>query len=173
MAENPAANRGPAGVLSDYDKFHGYLTDFLHGYKRLAELLSKKLAAIAKFDVSTLDEIIKEEQVFVLLSRGFDQNVQNYREKLSLKGTSLSEVIQEMPITEQGRFQSLLKALKSQLDEVKFMNEKCQSLIEERIYSLEHAINRLDNSRNATYRKPGASAKPAAGVESHILKKSV
>ena len=162
-----------AGAGSYYDKFYAYLDEFFQGYAKLSELLTRKLAAISKFDVATLDSIIKEEQVFVLLSRGFDSNVQNYREKLSLKGSSLSEVISEMPIEQQGRFQSLLSALKAQLDEVKFLNEKCQTLIEERIYTIERSINRLDKSKTTTYTKPGAAAKPASGGESHVLKKSV
>ncbi|MCL2033861.1 MAG: flagellar protein FlgN [Oscillospiraceae bacterium] len=156
-----------------YDKFYAYLDEFFQNYTKLSELLTRKLSAIAKFDVATLDGIIKEEQVFVLLSRGFDSNVQNYREKLSLKGSSLSEVISEMPLSQQGRFQSLLTALKSRLDEVKFLNEKCQTLIEERIYSIERSINHIDKSRTSTYSKPGTAAKPVSGGEGHVLKKSV
>ena len=162
-----------AGLELYYDKFYAYLDEFLQNYTKLSGLLTRKLSAIAKFDVATLDGIIKEEQVFVLLSRGFDSNVQNYREKLSLKGASLSEVISEMPLSQQGRFRSMLTALKSRLDEVKFLNEKCQTLIEERIYSVERSINQLDKSKNATYSKPGAAAKPVSGGEGHVLKKSV
>jgi len=171
MLNNTMDSAASAG--SYYDKFYVYLGEFFQGYTKLSELLSRKLAAISKFDVAALDGIIKEEQVFVLLSRGFDSNVQNYREKLSLKGISLSEVISEMPLEQQGRFQSLLNALKAQLDEVKYLNEKCQSLIEERIYSIERSISRLDKSKTTTYSKPGTAAKPVSGGEGHVLKKSV
>lgn len=155
-----------------YDKFYNYLNDLLSSYTKLNELLAQKLAAIARFDVAALDSIMKEEQVFVLLSRGFDASIQSYREKLSLKGDSLSAVITEMPEEYQPKFQGLFLKLKSRLDEVKEINERCQSLIEERIYTLERSIHQVDKSNTVSYGKPG-TAKPASGPDAHMLHKSV
>lgn len=169
---NPSTN-AHVDLSVYYDKFYAYLSELLQGYTKLSALLTKKLSAITLFDVATLDGIIREEQAFVLLSRGFDPNVQNYREKLSLKGATLSEVITEMPPEQQGRFLSLLGSLKTRLDEVKFLNEKCQSLLEDRIYTLERSISRLDKTKTATYGKPGAASRPVTGGEGHILKKLV
>ncbi len=159
--------------INYYDKFSAYLNELLQNYTRLGALLIQKLTAISKFDVISLDSIIKEEQVFVLLSRSFDSNIQSYREKLSLKGDSLSEVISEMPPEHRHAFELLHLHLKSKLDEVKGLNERCQSLIEERIYTIERSINQLDKSKTTAYGKPGTVAKPAVNPESHILKKSI
>lgn len=157
---------------NQYDRFYSYLTELLQSYTKLGELLAQKLSAISRFDIAALDNIIKEEQVFVLLSRGFDSNIQSYRDKLSLKGDSLSAVIKEMPAEHQPKFQSLFVKLKSRLDEVKQLNEKCQSLIEERIYNLDRSIHQLDKSSTISYGKPGTT-KPAIGSDAHILKKSI
>lgn len=158
--------------INYYDKFYDYLVELLQSYTKLNELLTQKLSAIARFDITALDNIMKEEQVFVLISRGFDSSIQSYREKLSLKGDSLSAVIEEMPSEYQPKFQGLFANLKSRLDEVKQLNERCQSLIEERIYTLERSIHQLDKSNTVSYGKPGA-AKPTAGADAHMLHKSI
>lgn len=158
--------------VQSYDRFHGYLHELLQSYSKLGELLAKKLNAIAMYDVRTLDGIIKEEQVFVLLSRGFDSTIQSYREKLSLKGDSLSAIIQELPSEEQPRFQSLFDRLRVKLGEVKALNERCQSLIEERIYSMERAVHQADKSGVVSYGKSGSPNSAQSG-DPRMLTKSV
>lgn len=166
MALNSADN------VNQYDRFYNYLNELLQNYTKLGELLAQKLSAIARFDIATLDSVIKEEQVFVLLSRGFDSNIQLHRDRLSLKGDSLSEVIKEMPEDQQPRFRGMFVKLKSRLDEVKQLNERCQSLIEERIYTIERSIHQLDKSSTISYGKPGAP-KPVTGTDAHVFKKSI
>ena len=158
-----------------YDKFYGYLGELLQSYTKLGELLTKKLAAIAAFDVAALDDIIKEEQVFVLLARGFDQNMNIYRQKLALEGDSLSAVIPQMPEEEQPRFANLRSRLKVKLDDVKATNEKCQGLIEERIYSLERAIRNLDKTKTpaAAYNSSASGPRPGMNADPHFLRKQV
>ncbi len=164
----------PVNQETLYDKFYGYLSELLQSYTKLGELLTKKLAAVASFDVSALDNIIKEEQVYVLLARGFDNNLRTYREKLALDGDSLSVVIPQMPEEQQARFESVFHRLKRRLDEVKSLNENCQGLIEERIYSLEKAIRGLDKSKaGTTYSGKAATPKPGQNSDPHFLHKQI
>lgn len=156
----------------NYDKFHGYLCELLQNYTKLGELLVKKLSAIARYDIAALDGIIKEEQVFVLLSRSFDSTIQSYREKLSLKGDSLSAIIEELPPEEQPRFSSMLARLRAKLAEVKQLNERCQSLIEERIYTIERTVLQTDKTGTVAYGKSGSTAPKPKG-DPRILTKSV
>lgn len=134
-----------------YDKFHAYLSELEANFNKLAELLHQKLSAVETFDIDRLDSIMKEEQAFVLLSKSFDSHIANYREKFALKGEKLGDLVEELPEAEQPRFRDIAARLKAALDEVKALNEKCQGLIEERLYSLDKAINELDHSRNVTY----------------------
>lgn len=167
MTNNTSVN----DAVNYYEKFHAYLAELFENYTKLSALLSQKLSAISRFDIATLDSIIKEEQVFVLLARGFDTNLQLYREKLNLKGENLSSVIMELPVEYKPDFQIVFASLKSKLDEVRLLNEKCQSLIEERIYCLERSINQLDRSNTTNYGKTGA-AKPSADGR-RMLQKSI
>lgn len=155
-----------------YDKFHGYLTELEGNFAKLSQLLHNKLSALERFDIDRLDAIIKKEQVFVLLSKSFDANVASYRQKLGLKGQQLSDIITELPVEEQGRFQSIFKQLKASLNEVKTLNLKCQDLIEERLYSLDKAIKELDRSTGASYGKQGDDSK-RPGDPPHLFSKSV
>lgn len=157
--------------MTYYDKFYNYLNELLGNYSKLAVLLKQKLEALAKFDVGALDSIIKEEQVYVLISKSFDSHVQSYRDKLSLSGGSLSDVIEELPEDQKPRYREVFVKLKAKLEEVKILNEKCQLLIEERLYSIEKSIRHLDKSSAAVYGKPGAKQTPPA--DPHILKTSV
>lgn len=160
-------------VTNYYERFASYLNELFQNYSNLAELLGRKLAAITRFDVDALDAIMKDEQVFVLVSRGFDSNIQMYRDKLSLKGDSLSAVIKELPEEYRPEFDMIFMKLKSKLDEVKGLNERCQTLIEERIYTIERKIHQIDKSSTASYGKQGMQNKPASSGEAHVLHKSV
>lgn len=160
-----------AGV-QNYDKFYGYLYELLQSYTKLGELLTKKLNAIARYDINALDSVIKEEQVFVLLSRSFDSTIQSYREKLSLKGDSLSVIIQELPADEQPRFSSILAKLRAKLADVKSQNEHCQSLIEERIYTIERTVQQVEKTGTVAYGKSGTPKAPPKG-EPYRLTKSI
>ena len=155
-----------------YDKFHGYLTELEGNFSKLSQLLHNKLSALERFDIDRLDAIIKEEQVFVLLSKSFDANVASYRQKLGLKGQQLSDIIAELPVEEQGRFQSIFEQLKTSLDEVKALNLKCQDLTEERLYSLDKAIKELDRSAGTSYGKQAGDPK-RPGDPPHLFSKSV
>lgn len=160
-------------AANQYEKFASYLDELFQNYSNLGELLKRKLAAIARFDVAALDSIMKDEQVFVLISRGFESNIEMYRDKLALKGDSLSAVIKELPEEYRPQFDLLYMQLKAKLDEVKGLNEKCQSLIEDRIYALDRRIHELDKSSTSSYDKQGSQSKPASKGEAHVLHKSI
>lgn len=146
--------------MSQVDNFYTYLEELDQSYGRLADLLRQKLVAVEKFDINKLDEIIKEEQVYVLLSKGFDSNIRVHRDKLSLQGDTLSEVIEELPGENRARFRQQFERLRTTLDTVKGLNEKCQTLIEERLYSLDKSIKHLEKTDGTPYKQPG-SPKPS------------
>ncbi|MDR2909167.1 MAG: flagellar protein FlgN [Oscillospiraceae bacterium] len=143
-----------------YDKFHAYLGELESGFKKLSALLHEKLRAVEKFNLEKLDGIMKEEQAYVLLSRSFDKNIKDYKERLGLEGEKLSDIVEELPEAERARFREAYRTLKAALDEVKALNEKCQGLIEERLHRLDKAIKEFDRSAGTPYgdiKKPSDS----------------
>lgn len=154
------------------DKFYDYLVEMETNFLKLAELLQQKLVALEKFDIDQLDAIIKEEQVFILLSKSFETHIQQFREQLGLQGERLSQVIPELPAQEQPRFRELFARLETATAQVKALNLKCQDLIEERLYSLDKAIKELDKGARATYQQTGGD-KAHPEQPPHLFNKSV
>lgn len=157
--------------MENIDKFYAYLSELQENYTKLAALLKDKLDAVVQYDVLRLDGIIKQEQVFVLVSKGFDTNIKTYREKLSLRGDTLGAVIDELPDSERERFRTLFKQLQAVLEEVRSLNESCQKLIEERLYSIDKAIKELDKTDGRPGYGKNATATPAQDL--HMLSKSI
>ncbi len=159
-----------------YDKFHGYLSDLESSFVKLAGLLHKKLEALEKFDLAGLDSILKEEQVFILFTKSFEGRVAGFRQQLGIQSEKLSEIIGELPPGQQPRFGGTFKRLTAALDEVKALNQKCQELTQERLYTLDKAIRELDKSAGTAYGKTGADTaaqKPRPGDSPHMFTKSV
>jgi len=134
-----------------YDKFFTYLCGLDTNFSKLAELLSEKLVALDRFDPDRLDEIIKEEQAYVLQSRGFDGTIKNHRKELKLEGETLGEIIGRLPENEQQRFNDIFAKLSTSLGVAKGLNDKCQFLIENRLHSIGKAIRDLDSSNGTIY----------------------
>lgn len=158
--------------MNHTDKFYAYLKELDESYTSLADLLRQKLAAVTRNDLVRLDEIIKDEQAYILKARGFDQNLQTHRDRLGLKGDNLAQVIEELPQEHRDSFRRLHKRLKTTLDEVQALNKKCQGEIEDRLYVLDRSIKELDKAENATYRQSGESNN-APGPGAGMFSKSV
>lgn len=152
------------------EKFYAYLLDLLHGYSHLAELLTDKLDAIDSFDLDALDSILKEEQRYVLIARGFDGQVKNHKDRLGVVGDTLGAVIAELPGQERPRFQALFVDLKEKLDEVKNLNQKCQDLTTAKMIHIEASLRRLEGT---TDYRPKPQMEKGAAPAPQILSKWV
>lgn len=163
--------------MDNCERFFNYLNDLFESYNNLSKLLTQKLAAIASFDVATLDSIIREEQVYVLLARGFDQNIASFREILGVTGETLSQIIEELPQNQQPRFQMLHSELKTTLNNVKELNQKCQDLINTKLASIDLAIQQQGGKRSNLYDSGGTPASAPVhmplGGQTYIFNKSI
>lgn len=158
--------------MSSYDKFYDYLSELHGNQQRLSELLTDKIKAVTGGNLDRLDEIIKDEQVFVLASKSFDANIKRFREQLSLSGEKLSDLIPELPLEEQQRFRDLFKKLSAGLEQTSALNSQCQGLIEGRLHVLDKGVRRLDKSPAKPYGKPEGVQPPSNGTP-RLFTKSV
>ena len=134
-----------------YDKFFAYLDSLDKSFVKLAGLLHEKLAALDRFDPDTLDEIVKEEQVYALKTKGFEGSINTFRQQLGLSGETLSEVIAELPDEERQRFEDVFGRLSAALEVVRGLNQKCQELTENRLHQIDKALKEVDKSKGTTY----------------------
>ena len=129
-------------------KFYEYLDGLLKSYTKLADSLNKKIDAVTKGDLDKLSYVMKDEQAYVLLSRGFDEHVKGYQEGIGVAGDTLSDIIPKLPEEYQTRFRALYLELRSKLEEVKGLNGICQTALESK---LEGIGRQLQGSEGAQY----------------------
>lgn len=156
--------------MGKYDKLYQYLEDLHQSHVHLSGLLVAKLDAVIAADLDRLDEIIKQEQVFVLVSKGFDANLKRFREELSLSGDTLSRIITELPPEERQRFRDLFERLKLSLEETKALNRKSQDLLDQHLHRIGKSLRSLDKSNGTSY---GKAASEANGERPHLFTQSV
>ena len=139
------------------EKFLNYLTGLQKDYAGLAELLNKKQEAILMYDIESLDEIMKDEQAYVLVSRGFNQSIESFRKELGLSGVTLSEMIGSMPEPWKARFLEVFIPLREIMDIVRRRNEECQAVIEKKLARIRTRLEEFEGAPAKSY----GGAKPA------------
>jgi hypothetical protein len=144
------------------EKFLHYLITLQKDYARLAELLKKKQEAILLYDIEALDEIMKDEQAYVLVSRGFNQSIESFRKELNLTGVTLSEMIAGMPGDWNSRFSDAFVPLRETMDVVRLRNEECQSVIETKLGQIRTRLEELEGAPTKTY--GGAKPPPPQSI---------
>ena len=153
------------------EKFLHYLQGLLRDYSMLAELLTEKREAIMLYDLDALNRIMKDEQAFVLLARGFNHNVKSFASELSLSGETLTETIASMPEDWKPEFEALLEPLKQIIDEVRRRNEECQEITEKKLSQISKSLDRLGGGSAKPYAQSAVAKKPE--FKSGSLNKSV
>jgi hypothetical protein len=142
-------------LKSQNDKFYAYLADLDASYHKLAALLTRKAAALSEGDLFELDDVIGEEQAYLLITKGFDQKLANFRKDAGYTGEKLAEIITELPAAEHDRFHALHARLSASLEEVRVLNEKCQNLAQIKLHGLRRQQEEAARS--------GSAPKPEGG----------
>lgn len=128
------------------DKFFSYLKELAITYNKLAALLVKKAEAISRDNLMLLDELINEEQVYLLVTRGFDQHLATFRQQTGFAGATLSDIIGELPEDERDRFRDIQAQLNASVGEAKTLNEKCQKLAQVKLYGVKKKMQEMERA---------------------------
>lgn len=106
--------------------------------------------------IDELSNNLNHQQLFLYQIKNFDQEVEGYMEKLKLKGRNLSEVIQQLPENEQMRFYELLGEFEQTVKEMQFYKEKCQTLLQTKLYTVNKKLAQFDLKKDkVTYGQDG------------------
>lgn len=132
------------------DGFYVYLSDLQKLYQESVGTLKVKLEAIVSDDIDTLNKSIQAQQVFLLKTKAFDGKIEEYMAKLNTPANTLSEMISLLPEEHQLRFYDLLGQFEMTLSEVKFNNEKCQTLLQTKLYMIDKKMKKMDINQQAT-----------------------
>ena len=145
--------------MSKLDDLYNVLKEQLQLYESFLKIEEEKYNVILIDDIKKLDEIVSEEQVFFLKSRGLDQRREKILGELGFSGKTLKEVINNIEPIEKDRFTKMHADIFSVLAAFKDKNNQCQDLVQIRLHRAQQMISKLDESKNINkqYFKDGST----------------
>jgi hypothetical protein len=132
--------------MSKLDNLYEVLLEQLDLYMEFLLVEQEKYNIILADDVKRLDEIVTEEQVFFLKSRGLDQKRERLLNELGFAGKTLKQLIELVDISDKTRFEKIYHDIFKVLQDFKDKNKQCQDLVQIRLYRAQAMINKLDES---------------------------
>ncbi len=132
------------------DSFYDYLFGVIKLHRETIPKLKDELMLIQSNSIDELSDNLNHQQVFLYQIKNFDKEVSSYADKLSLKGKTLSEAIQQLPETEQPRFRELLADFKKTSTEISFYKEKCQALLQTKLFEVNKSIAQVKAKQDKT-----------------------
>ena len=133
--------------MNKLDNLYKILEEQLHLYEEFMKIVEEKYNVVLEDNVARLDEIVSEEQVFFLKSRGLDQKREHVLQDLGLTGKTLKEVIESIDDTNKDRFIEMHKDIFNVLHTFKEKNNQCLDLVQIRLHRAQAMIRKLDESK--------------------------
>ena len=138
--------------LQTIESFYQYLHSILDLYTDVIEILKEELECIEKDNLEKLDEVLKKKQAVLFKTKTFDKKVSEYQDKLGISANSLTQMIPMLPEESRLKFYGLVGQFGKTIDQVNFYKEKCETLLQSKLYTIDKALSKLDVS-NKTYGK--------------------
>ncbi len=145
------------------DSFYNYLFGVIKLHRDTIPKLKDELMLIQSNSIDELNDNLNHQQIFLYQIKTFDQDVTAYMEKLGVSGENISEVIKQLPEEEQKRFEELLAEFKETAKEIKFYKDKCQTLLQTKLHTVNKSIAQFKAKQDkVTY---GEDGKEEGGVK--------
>jgi hypothetical protein len=149
------------------DTFYDKLFEILQLYQNIIPILKKELDCILKDDIKVLNECLKSLQALSLQTKGFDKMTAEFLSELKIPAKNLTQMIPHLPEDKQPEFYSLLGQFQSTLKEVDFYKEKCNVILQTKLYTVEKKLSILTEQKGIKiYNHDGK------GTEGTLLSKS-
>ncbi|AFA49253.1 flagellar export chaperone FlgN [Acetobacterium woodii] len=138
------------------DSFYDYLFGVVKLHREMIPKLKDELMLIQSNSVEELNNNLNHQQIFLYQIKNFDQEVAEYMKKLKVDGERLSEVVLQFPADKQMRFFELLGQFSETAKEIAFYKEKCQTLLQTKLHTVNKSIAQYDlKSDKTTYKQDG------------------
>ncbi len=122
-----------------------FLQRYVTFYKEFLQLESDKYNDLTVNNVSSLDNRVKTEEVFMLKSKGLELERDRLVERTGIKVATFRELIPLFGQPMQNQIQELHSELSGILLDLKEMNLRCNHLTELRLHRVEVEIKKLEN----------------------------
>ncbi len=153
------------------NEFYIYLGEVLKLYEDSIPTLKTKLAAIACDDIDTLNKCIRTQQVFILKTKSFDGKILDFQSKLGITARNLTDTIGCLPVENRLMFYDLLGQFDIVMKEFIYHNDKCQALLQSKLYMIDKQLKKLQvKPDNMFYKNNAREAQPSGYVKSFETK---
>lgn len=121
------------------------LNEYLSFYKEFLSFEQNKLEAVEQNRLELLDGLVRQEEVYLLKSKGMEQNRISYQEENGLGGKTLREIIDLTTDSNKEELQNLFTELNGVVNEIQHTNEKCSIAIKTRLSAIDRAMDKIKN----------------------------
>ncbi|MDD6807481.1 MAG: flagellar export chaperone FlgN [Oscillospiraceae bacterium] len=121
------------------------LTEYLSFYKEFLSFEQNKLEAVEQNRLELLDGLVRQEEVYLLKSKGMEQNRITFQEENGLGGLKLREIIDMTNNSDKDELLTIFTELNGVVNEIQHTNEKCSIAIKTRLSAIERAMDKIKN----------------------------
>lgn len=125
-------------TLAEYIKFY---SDFL-------AFEQNKFEAVEQNKLELLDGLVKQEEAFLLKSRGMEQNRIKFQEEQGFADKRLRDLIECAPDDMKEELLSMFTELNAIVIQLQRTNERCNIVIKARLKAIEQAMNKIKEDNN-------------------------
>ncbi len=128
------------------DDFYLFLHEYTDFYSDFLMLESEKYQIVSRNQFRRLDEFIKQEQVFLLKSKSYEQKRESYLTQFGNKTLTFGELVETISDeTYQNKYRDLHQQLSDILRDLKEANRVCNFLIELHLRKIDNRIKRMEH----------------------------
>ena len=145
--------------MGDFTKFRTVIIELTELFLELATTEQEKLQAITKNNLKGLEESMKQEQVGIMKLKGLEKIREESQAALGLSGMSFKEVIENLDGQQVLDLSQLYTNLEEALSLFNQNAESAKTAIETNLYSIESALEQLNEKENTNKTKEDAETK--------------
>ena len=119
------------------------LTDYIRFYSEFLAFEQNKLEAVEQNKLELLDGLVKQEEVFLLKSRGMEQNRIKSQEEHGFADKRLRDLIEIAPDDMKEELLAKFTELNAIVVQLQRTNERCNVAIKARLQAIERAMDRI------------------------------
>lgn len=124
------------------------LTEYVKFYSEFLAFEQNKLEAVEQNKLELLDGLVKQEEVFLLKSRGMEQNRIKSQEEHGFADKRLRDLIEIAPDDMKEELLAKFTELNAIVVQLQRTNERCNIAIKARLQAIERAMDRIKAENN-------------------------
>lgn len=132
---------------TQYQELFALFNEIGAGLERLTALATKKLEAVQKDDLETLNEIMNQEQAETLAFRGMERKRETLLGELGLSATALTALTKACPAELQEEAEQAVQTLQSRYRDYRSYADAARQALENGLTEIDQVLNDLGGNQ--------------------------